>query len=103
MAIPWPSSNTGEIRVITPAPSLPLIATARSMRWLRIGARSRNWPGNAKELWFGGAPAGAATAIYSIAGGGPPRVVMTIPGVALLQDIDRQGRLLFVRDATRGG
>ncbi|PYT23360.1 MAG: hypothetical protein DMG57_32145 [Acidobacteria bacterium] len=58
---------------------------------------------NAKELWFGGAPAGAATAIYSIAGGGPPRVVMTIPGVALLQDIDRQGRLLFVRDATRGG
>jgi serine/threonine protein kinase/Tol biopolymer transport system component len=61
------------------------------------------WSADGQEIWFTAARAGSARALYAVTPSGRRRSVATIPGTMTLQDIARDGRVLFVHETEREG
>ncbi len=61
------------------------------------------WSASGEEIWFTAAPGGTSRALYAVTPSGRQRQVAAVPGGMRLQDISRDGRVLFVRDNERAG
>ena len=61
------------------------------------------WSSSGKEIWFSATPAGEARALYAVTLSGHQRLVETTPSGMTLQDISRDGRVLFVQGNERLG
>jgi glucose/arabinose dehydrogenase len=54
------------------------------------------WSATGEEIWFTAARTVTARALYAVTPSGRLRTVATVPGGMLLQDVSRDGRVLFV-------
>src|SRR5581483_6240417 len=61
------------------------------------------WAPNGKEIWFTGARAGAAQALYAITLSGAERRLLRAPATLTLHDVASDGRALISRDAWGAG
>ncbi len=61
------------------------------------------WSPSGKEIWFTATPAGESRALYAVTLSGRQRSVETTPSGMTLQDISRDGRVLFVESNARLG
>ncbi len=61
------------------------------------------WSPSGKEIWFTATQAGSARGLFAVTTSGRQRAVATTPSGMKLQDIARDGRVLFIQDATRMG
>jgi serine/threonine protein kinase/Tol biopolymer transport system component len=61
------------------------------------------WSPSGEEVWFTAAPAGNSRALYAVTLSGRQRPVAITPSGMMLQDISRDGRLLFVESNARLG
>jgi Tol biopolymer transport system component len=61
------------------------------------------WSLSGKEVWFTATPAGESRALYAVTLSGRRRLVETTPSGMTLQDISRDGRVLFIESNARLG
>jgi Tol biopolymer transport system component len=61
------------------------------------------WSASGEEIWFTAAASGTSRALYAVTPSGRQRQVAAAPGGMRLQDVSRDGRVLFVRDNQRVG
>ncbi len=61
------------------------------------------WSPSGKEIWFTATQSGEARALYAVTLSGRQRLVETTPSGMTLQDISRDGRVLFVQGDQRLG
>jgi hypothetical protein len=70
--------------------------------WASTGGLA--WSASGKEIWFAAAANGMARAFYAVTPTGRLRQVAAAPGgKLLLQDVSREGRVLFVQENERCG
>jgi serine/threonine protein kinase/Tol biopolymer transport system component len=61
------------------------------------------WSAAGDEIWFTATPAGASRALYAVTRSGRQRGVANTPSGMTLQDISRDGRVLFIESNARLG
>jgi len=61
------------------------------------------WSPDGREVWFTGSPNGNARALYAMDMAGKERMVLRVPGTLSLQDVTREGRVLFTEDNAQAG
>ena len=61
------------------------------------------WSASGKEIWFTASAGGISRALYAVSPSGGLRQVAAAPGGMLLQDVSRDGRVLFVQENVRLG
>jgi serine/threonine protein kinase len=61
------------------------------------------WSASGEEIWFTASASGMSRALYAVTPSGRQRQVVAAPGGMRLQDISRDGRVLFVQDNERIG
>jgi hypothetical protein len=61
------------------------------------------WSASGKEIWFTAAANGLSRALYAVTPAGRLRQVAAAPGGMLLQDVSRDGRVLFAQENVRIG
>src|SRR5262249_949791 len=86
--------------------SLAVVDRSGTKRTLSTGwgsAQGVAWRADGKEIWFTAARSGNSRTLYGVTLAGRQRAVATIPGGMILQDIARNGRLLFVHGNERLG
>ena len=66
-------------------------------------AQGVSWSATGDEIWFTATQAGASRALYAVTLSGRQRSVATTPSGMTLQDISRDGRVLFVESNARLG
>jgi Tol biopolymer transport system component len=62
-----------------------------------------SWSASGEEIWFTAAKAGSSRALYAVTRSGRQRPVANTPSGMTLQDISRDGRVLFVESNARLG
>src|SRR5450830_1626811 len=62
-----------------------------------------SWSASGEEIWFTATQAGSSRALYAVTRSGRQRSVATTPSGMTLQDISRDGRVLFVESNARFG
>ncbi len=62
-----------------------------------------SWSPSGEEIWFTAARAGASRALYAVTESGRQRTVATTPAGMTLEDISRDGRVLFIESNARLG
>ncbi len=75
--------------------------TTLSTGWESVQGVS--WSPSGEEIWFTATPAGNSRALYAVTRSGQLRGVANTPSGMLLQDISRDGRVLFVESNARLG
>ena len=86
--------------------SVAIVDRASKKRILSAGwgsAQGVAWSATGEEIWFTAARTGLARALYAVTPSGRLRQVATAPGGMFLQDVSRDGRVLFVQLHTRNG
>ena len=66
-------------------------------------AQGISWSASGEEIWFTATTAGSSRALYAVTVSGRQRPVATTPSGMTLQDISRDGRVLFVESNARLG
>jgi eukaryotic-like serine/threonine-protein kinase len=66
-------------------------------------AQGVSWSASGEEIWFTATPAGNSRALYAVTVSGRQRSVANTPAGMTLQDISRDGRVLFVESNARHG
>jgi Tol biopolymer transport system component len=66
-------------------------------------AQGVSWSASGEEIWFTATPAGNSRALYAVTRSGRQRSVANTPSGMTLQDISRDGRVLFVESNARLG
>jgi len=66
-------------------------------------AQGVSWSASGEEIWFTATQAGSSRALYAVTRSGRQRPVATTPSGMTLQDISRDGRVLFVESNARRG
>jgi eukaryotic-like serine/threonine-protein kinase len=66
-------------------------------------AQGISWSASGEEIWFTATTAGASRALYAVTVSGRQRSVANTPSGMTLQDISRDGRVLFVESNARLG
>jgi Tol biopolymer transport system component len=66
-------------------------------------AQGISWSASGEEIWFTATPAGNSRALYAVTRSGRQRSVANTPSGMTLQDISRDGRVLFVESNARLG
>jgi Tol biopolymer transport system component len=66
-------------------------------------AQGVSWSASGEEIWFTATPAGNSRALYAVTRLGRQRSVANTPAGMTLQDISRDGRVLFVESNARLG
>ena len=61
------------------------------------------WRPDGQEIWFTATQVGSSRALYGVTLSGHQRVVATAPGGMILQDVARDGRVLFIHGKERVG
>jgi serine/threonine protein kinase len=66
-------------------------------------AQGVSWSASGEEIWFTATQAGSSRALYAVTRSGRQRSIETTPSGMTLQDISRDGRVLFVESNARIG
>ncbi len=86
--------------------SVALVDLAGKTKTLSAGwssAQGLAWTPPGDEIWYTAAETGNNRAIRAVTPSGAPRLILRAPGILLLQDVFRDGRVLVVLDRTRTG
>jgi serine/threonine protein kinase/Tol biopolymer transport system component len=86
--------------------SLAIMDRSGTKKTLSTGwesAQGVSWSASGEEIWFTAARAGSSRALYAVTRSGRQRSVATTPSGMTLQDISRDGRVLFVESNARLG
>jgi Tol biopolymer transport system component len=86
--------------------SVAIVDRAGKKKTLSTGwesAQGVSWSPSGEEIWFTAAQAGNSRALYAVTRSGRQRPVANIPSGMTLQDISRDGRVLFVQSNARLG
>jgi serine/threonine protein kinase/Tol biopolymer transport system component len=59
------------------------------------------WSPDGRSLWFAASPAGSTAALYRVAEGSPPELMLTAPGNMSIHAIARDGRILISQSDIR--
>lgn len=77
------------------------IAKKLSTGW--ITGQGLAWSPDGKEIWFSATRKGASRAVYAVTLSGKERLVTAVAGNMTLEDVTRDGKLLFVRSDDSAG
>lgn len=77
------------------------VLAARSDVWPRV--RGLAWSADGKEVWYSTSPNMWSCDIRAMAIGGKQRVVSSSPGLLMVHDIGRDGRVLLARESVHTG
>jgi Tol biopolymer transport system component len=86
--------------------SVAIVNTAGKKKTLSTGWESMqgvSWSASGEEIWFTATPAGSSRTLYAVTPSGRQRPVATTPSGMTLQDISRDGRVLFIESNARLG
>ncbi|HEX7578876.1 MAG TPA: protein kinase, partial [Thermoanaerobaculia bacterium] len=86
--------------------SVAIMNTSGKRKTLSTGWESMqgvSWSASGEEIWFTATPAGSSRALYAVTPSGRQRPVATTPSGMTLQDISRDGRVLFIESNARLG
>jgi Tol biopolymer transport system component len=75
----------------------------RTLTTLWASTQGLAWSASGKEIWFTAAANGMSRALYAVTPTGRLRQIAAAPGGMLLQDVSREGRVLFVQENVRIG
>jgi serine/threonine protein kinase len=92
---PAEGDNRGQVAVVGPLGT----KTNISGEWSTVGGLA--WSPKGDEIWFTAKKAGEASALYAVTPSGKERVVLRVPADLRLNDISRNGRVLFSRSYER--
>ena len=86
--------------------SVTIVGPKQPRRILSKGWRVVNglaWSPDGKEIWFGGGRTGLDPALYAVTLSGRERLLVQFAGLGALQDVEKDGRILFAVDDSRLG
>ncbi|HYB53541.1 MAG TPA: protein kinase, partial [Thermoanaerobaculia bacterium] len=91
-------SRSGDRVLIEDAGSLAIVDPSRNVKTVgeTAGASGAAWGPTGDEVWTS-VVFGSTTELHALRPGGPKRVIATLPGTFLLQDVSRTGRVLAER------
>jgi Tol biopolymer transport system component len=92
---PAEGDNRGQVAVVGPIGT----KTNISGEWSTVGGLA--WSPKGDEIWFTAKKAGEASALYAVTPSGKERIVLRVPADLRLNDISRNGRVLFSRSYER--
>ncbi|MEO8056010.1 MAG: protein kinase [Acidobacteriota bacterium] len=86
--------------------SVAIIGLDGKKKTLSTGWESQqgmSWSASGKEIWFTATPAGMSRALFAVTPSGRQRPIARTPAGLILQDISRDGRVLFIQSNARLG
>ncbi len=92
---PLPGDDGGSVAVVDLAGSKQTLSSG----W--ITTQGLAWSPNGEEIWFTAAILGNQRGLYAVTLSGQQRLLAQVPGVLILHDIWRDGRVLLARDNWR--
>jgi eukaryotic-like serine/threonine-protein kinase len=92
---PLPGDDGGGVAVVDLAGKEQTLSTG----WSSIQGLA--WSPSGKEIWFTASNVGNARGLYAVTLKGERRQITQVPGVLMLHDISRDGRILLARDNWR--
>jgi eukaryotic-like serine/threonine-protein kinase len=92
---PQPGDDWGSVAVVD------LAGSKRTLSSERTNTQGLAWSPNGEEIWFTAAEAGIARSLYAVTLSGQQRLVARVPGVLILHDFSRDGRVLLARENWR--
>ncbi len=85
----------GSIRIVTTSGSARTVSDGWASAW------GLAWAPSGREVWFTATHAGANRSLYAVTLAGALRQVTAMPGTMMLQDISKNGRVLFSHGEVR--
>jgi eukaryotic-like serine/threonine-protein kinase len=89
--------DLGEVAIVNRSGTKKTLSTGWS------SAEGLAWSASGDEIWFTAARTGSSRALYAVSPSGKQRAIATTPGMMTLQDVARDGRVLFVHSTERLG
>ncbi len=94
---PYLSDDGGSVATIDSSGNKKIIST------FYVSLQGLAWRPDSEEVWFTGTKSGSNRAIHAVTLQGKERLAYLGTGTLTLQDISKQGRILFTRDDWRAG
>ncbi len=94
---PLPQDNRGDVAIIDRA------GNKKSLTQIYAAADGLAWSPDGRAIWYTAAAAGSHLVLHRVSLSGEDRLVEDVPGITVLYDISKDGRLLVdSRDTRRG-
>ena len=79
----------------------PAFCHAASLTADWASTQGLDWSASGTEIWFTAVATGMSRALYAVTPAGRLRQVASAPGGMLLEDVSRDGQVLFVQENVR--